>query len=76
MGRGHAWLDAGTHASLLEASQFVYSIEQRQGLKIGCPEEVAWRMGYITTTQLEKIISHCSQSDYAGYLRKVLVMDA
>lgn len=76
MGRGHAWLDAGTHASLLEASQFVYSIEQRQGLKIGCPEEVAWRMGYITTTQLEKIISHCSQPDYAGYLRKVLVMDA
>lgn len=76
MGRGHAWLDAGTHASLLEASQFVYSIEQRQGLKIGCPEEVAWRMGYITTTQLERIISHCSQPDYAGYLRKVLVMDA
>ena len=75
MGRGYAWLDAGTHASLLEASQFVYSIEQRQGLKIGCPEEVAWRMGFITTTQLEEFIHNCCQPDYAGYLRKVLEMD-
>jgi len=75
MGRGYAWLDAGTHASLLEASQFVYSIEQRQGLKIGCPEEVAWRMGFITTTQLEEFIHNCCQPDYAGYLRRVLEMD-
>ena len=75
MGRGHAWLDAGTHASLLEAAQFVYAIEQRQGLKIGCPEEVAWRMGFITTSQLEKFIHDCPQPDYAGYFGKVLESD-
>tara|TARA_B100000809_G_scaffold166734_1_gene164042 strand:+ start:1539 stop:2420 length:882 start_codon:yes stop_codon:yes gene_type:complete len=75
LGRGHAWLDAGTHSSLLEAAQFIYSIEQRQGLKIGCPEEVAWRMGFITTTQLEKFIHHCGRPDYAGYLRRVLEME-
>lgn len=75
MGRGHAWLDAGTHASLLEAAQFVYAIEQRQGLKIGCPEKVAWRMGFITTSQLEKFIHDCPQPDYAGYFGKVLESD-
>lgn len=75
MGRGYAWLDAGTQEALLEASQFVHSIEQRQGLKIGCPEEVAWRMGFITTEKLEEIIQSCVQADYAGYLSKVLVIE-
>jgi len=74
MGRGFAWLDAGTHASLLEASQFVNSIEQRQGLKIGCPEEVAYRMGFITLDGLHRLIQQCSQPDYAKYLRDVSSM--
>jgi len=75
MGRGYAWLDAGTHASLLEASQFIHSIEQRQGLKIGCPEEVAYRMGFITAEGLDQIIQQCPQPDYAMYLKTVLLMD-
>lgn len=72
MGRGYAWLDAGTHESLLEASQFIHSIERRQGLKIGCPEEVAFRMGFINKTQLEKIVDTCPQTDYAKYLKHLL----
>jgi len=72
IGRGYAWLDAGTHSALLEASQFVHSIEQRQGLKIGCPEEVAWRMGFISTAQLRDFIQKCTQKDYAEYLSMVL----
>ena len=72
MGRGYAWLDAGTHESLLEASQFIHSVERRQGLKIGCPEEVAFRMGFINNTQLEKIIDTCPQADYAKYLKHLL----
>lgn len=74
MGRGYAWLDAGTHASLLEASQFIHSIEHRQGLKIGCPEEVAYRMGFITAEKLNQFIHRCTQPDYAGYLKNVLLM--
>ncbi len=74
MGRGYAWLDAGTHASLLEASQFIHSIEHRQGLKIGCPEEVAYRMGFITAETLNQFIHQCTQPDYAGYLKNVLLM--
>jgi len=72
IGRGYAWLDAGTHSALLEASQFVHSIEQRQGLKIGCPEEVAWRMGFINTKQLRDFIEKGVQKDYADYLNMVL----
>ena len=72
IGRGYAWLDAGTHSALLEASQFVHSIEQRQGLKIGCPEEVAWRMGFIDTAQLRDFIKKCTQKNYADYLEMVL----
>ena len=75
MGRGYAWLDAGTHAALLEASQFIHSIEQRQGLKIGCPEEVAYRMGFINAEGLDQCIQRCPQPDYARYLKSVLLMD-
>lgn len=72
MGRGYAWLDAGTHEALLEASQFVQAIEKRQGLKIGCPEEIAWRKGFITTGQLERFIGSCKHVEYASYLNMVL----
>jgi len=75
MGRGFAWLDAGTHSSLLEASQFVHSIEQRQGLKIGCPEEVAYRMGFITAEELSQIIRNCAHPEYAKYLKNALLLD-
>jgi glucose-1-phosphate thymidylyltransferase len=76
MGRGYAWLDAGTHESLLEASLFIHSIEKRQGLKIGCPEEVAYRMGFITTKQLEHFVEICAQADYAKYLKQLLNLEA
>ncbi len=69
--RGIAWLDAGLHASLLQASNFVQIIEQRQGLKIGCIEEVAYRMGYITKGQLEKIAQGLLKSGYGQYLLEV-----
>lgn len=72
MGRGYAWMDAGTHEALLEASTFVYSIEKRQGLKIGCPEEIAWRSGFITTDQLKQFIGNCKHVEYANYLDRVL----
>jgi glucose-1-phosphate thymidylyltransferase len=75
MGRGYAWLDAGTHESLLEASQFIYSIEKRQGLKIGCPEEVAYRMGFISAKQLELFVERCPQADYAQYLKQLLAFE-
>jgi len=75
IGRGYAWLDAGTHSALLEASQFVRSIEQRQGLKIGCPEEVSWRMGFVSNEELRKFTQTCVQKDYADYLLMVLNLD-
>lgn len=71
LGRGFAWLDTGTHASLLEASIFVETIEKRQGLKIGCIEEVAYRMGYIDKDQLLGLANEMNNSDYARYLRKI-----
>ena len=72
LGRGHAWLDTGTHDSLLEASQFIETIERRQGLKIACPEEIAYRMGYINAEQLEGIANSLAKDGYGGYLRQIL----
>ena len=71
-GRGFAWFDAGTHHSLLQASEFMYTIEERQGLKIGCPEEVAHRMGYIDSSALEMLATAIRNSDYSDYLRRLL----
>lgn len=73
LGRGFAWFDAGTHDSLLEASEFVMTIEKRTGLKIGCIEEVAYRMGYIDAEQLNKLAEPLMKSGYGAYLHKVTV---
>lgn len=72
MGRGHAWLDTGTHDSLIEASLFVQTLEKRQGLKIASPEEVAFRMGYIDAAQLECLVTPLLKSSYGHYLQRVL----
>jgi glucose-1-phosphate thymidylyltransferase len=72
MGRGLAWLDTGTHESLLEASQFIETIERRQGLKIACPEEIAYRNGYISATDLEALAKPLAKSGYGEYLLRVL----
>ena len=72
MGRGMAWLDTGTHDSLLGASQFIQTIETRQGLKVACPEEVAWRQHWITDTQLEALATPLAKSGYGQYLRNLL----
>jgi len=71
LGRGFAWFDAGTHHSLLQASEFIYTIEERQGLKIGCPEEIAYRMGYIDDVGLERLAAAIANSQYSGYLRRL-----
>jgi glucose-1-phosphate thymidylyltransferase len=72
MGRGMAWLDTGTHESLLEASQYIETIERRQGLKIACPEEIAYRMGYIDAAQLERLGSAMARNGYGRYLLRLL----
>jgi glucose-1-phosphate thymidylyltransferase len=71
MGRGYAWLDTGTPESLLEAAEFVATLERRQGMKIACPEEIAWRQGFIDEDQLNRAIAKLGKSDYAQYLRAV-----
>jgi glucose-1-phosphate thymidylyltransferase len=72
MGRGYAWLDTGTHESLLEASQFIATLEHRQGLKIACPEEIAYRRGWIDRAQLEALAKPLSKNGYGRYLQQVL----
>ena len=72
LGRGTAWLDTGTHQSLLQASLFIETIEQRQGLKISCPEEIAYRMGYIDVEQVERLAQPLEKTGYGRYLRQLI----
>jgi glucose-1-phosphate thymidylyltransferase len=71
LGRGFAWLDTGTHASLVEASHFVQILEQRQGMRVACPEEIALRLDYITLDQFEKLAARCAKSSYGEYLMSI-----
>ena len=72
MGRGQAWLDTGTHDSLIDASLFIATIEKRQGLKVSCPEEIAWRMGWINDTELEQLAMVLAKNGYGQYLLELL----
>ena len=72
MGRGYAWLDTGTHDSLLDAGQFIATLESRQGLKIACPEEIAWRSGYIDDAQLAALAKPLAKNGYGQYLQRLL----
>jgi len=75
MGRGYAWLDTGTHDSLLDAGQFIATVERRQGLKVACPEEVAWRQGWIDAAGLERCATALGKSSYGEYLRRLLAAE-
>lgn len=75
MGRGTAWLDTGTHQSLVQATNFVEAVENRQGLKISCPEEIAWRMGYIDTKELQTLAEPLVKSGYGAYLQTIIEQD-
>lgn len=72
MGRGYAWLDTGTHESLLEASQFIATLENRQGLKVACPEEIAFRQGWISAEELQRLAAPLAKSGYGLYLQRLL----
>ena len=72
MGRGIAWLDTGTHDSLLEASSFVQAVEKRQGLKIACLEEIAWRKGYISADDVRRLAAPMAKNDYGQYLYELV----
>jgi glucose-1-phosphate thymidylyltransferase len=72
MGRGYAWLDTGTHESLLEASQFISTLEKRQGLKVACPEEIAWRRGWIDADQVRRLAQPLAKNGYGQYLLRLL----
>jgi glucose-1-phosphate thymidylyltransferase len=72
MGRGYAWLDTGTHESLLEASQFIATLENRQGLKVACPEEIAFRQGWIDSSQLAQLARPLAKNGYGQYLLRLL----
>ena len=72
MQRGYAWLDTGTHDSLLDAGQFIATLERRQGLKVACPEEIAWRRGFIDAAQLERLAQPLAKSGYGQYLLGLL----
>lgn len=72
MGRGYAWLDTGTHQSLIEASNFIQTIEQRQGLKVSCPEEIAYRQHFIDAGQIEKLAEPLKKNDYGQYLLRMI----
>jgi len=76
IGRGVAWLDTGTHESLLEASNFIETIENRQGLKVACPEEVAYRQGFIDAAQVERLAQPLVKTSYGQYLLQVLHSEA
>lgn len=72
LGRGYVWLDAGTHEGLLEASSFIHTVERRQGFRVGCPEEIAWRQGWIDDAQLEKLAQPLLKSGYGKYLIDIM----
>jgi glucose-1-phosphate thymidylyltransferase len=72
MGRGYAWLDTGTHDSLLEAASFIGTLQKRQGLMVACPEEIAYRQGWITADAVQKVAAQLSKNSYGQYLNKIL----
>ena len=73
MGRGFAWLDTGTHDSLLDAAGFIATLQKRQGLMVACPEEIAFRQGWITAESVQKVAAQLSKNSYGQYLNKILL---